>query len=355
MKRTGLPYINNAKAVLLTASVNLAIVFLLYWPDGISYRGVLWDSLICAAITTAIDLWVVFVQLLKLRWGGQIPTQVPVSPFMQRLPSNPFLLGVLFTTVFGMLAVGANAAILWFFERQHLAFVPWLAYKLVYSTILSVIITEYCVFRYVQPDWVDARVASSGSQIVLKPVRNPLPKVSLLKEVYASVTGNLATNMIAGLAFGGVAIASDGSVFITPTTVEGVPISGLIFGLIVGVLVTRSVLQEIRRQIPVADLPDSQPLTLDKRFTWMPKGNVTLTLFVCVCMMVFSSVALWALMKLFDLPVMNVYQYAVFITVYASIVSKLLSYVLVRRCTQPDYLRYMQKRGKGQSVDCSPV
>lgn len=346
MRSISLPYIDNAKAVLLTVAVNLGIVFAFYWPHGIAYEGVLWDSLICAAVTTAIDLWIVYARLLKLRATGQMPAQVPVSRLMQRLPQNPLALGLVFTAVFGALTVGVNAAILWFFGLARMAFVPWLAYKLVYSTVLSVIVTEYCVFRYVQPDWAPAQPRREGAQTDLRPVKDPFPKVSVIKEMYGSVTGNIATNMIVGLALGGITAAPGGAVTIPPTTREGIPITGLIFGLIVGILVTRGVMKGVDAMILAQGPEGLKAAVPDRRFTWMPKGKGALTLLVCACMMVFSAVALWALMTLFDIPVMNLYQYAVFITVYASIISKPLSYVLLRRCTQSDYIGRVLKKAK---------
>ncbi len=342
-QKVSLPYVNNALAVLATVVVNLGVVFLFNWPGGITYPGVLLDSVICAAITTAIDMCIVYPRMKKMRAAGSLPTQVPVSAFMQRLPRNPLALGVVYLLVFGALTVGANALVLWFFGVRDMAFVPWLSYKLLYSTVLSAKITEYIVFRCVQPDWASAAggAAKTQADAAAVPVKNPLPKISVFKEMYASVTGNIAMNIIIGTALGGVVIAEGGAVVIHPTTVQGIPITGLVFGLIVGVLVTNGVVNEINRAIlapargakPAGQLPPP-----DKRFTWMPKRKIPLMCLVCACMMLFSSVALWVIMKLLGLSVMNFYQFTVFITVYASVVSKPLSYVLTRRCTQPDYI-----------------
>jgi len=57
--------------------------------------------------------------------------------------------------------------------------------------------------------------------------------------------------------------------------------------------------------------------------------------------MIFSAVMLPVIMTIFDKPVLNFYQYSVFITAYAAVVSKPLSYVLTKRCLQPDYIRYI--------------
>ena len=343
MKKASLPYIDNAKAVLLTVAINLGVVFLFH-RSGITFRGVLVDSLICAVILVVVDLWIVYVHLLKLRARGLMPTQVPVSALMQKLPQNPFALGVIYAVIFGAVVVGVNAAILWVFGKQSMTFASWLVYKIVYTTYLSVKVTEYCIFRYVQPDWANAGPAGAEAKPDLKPVKDPLPKIGVFAAMYGGVTGNIATNMIFGLITGGVTIASDGSVISSPTTVAGVPIGGMIFGLILGTLVTNGVVKDINAAILAsgAAIPEDSPS--DKRFSWMPKGKGMLMVLVCVCTMVFSAFALWFAMTLFGISVMNAYQYAIFISAYATIISKPLSYVLVRRCTQPDYALYEQKR-----------
>ena len=62
--------------------------------------------------------------------------------------------------------------------------------------------------------------------------------------------------------------------------------------------------------------------------------------------MLFSAVALRAVLDLFGLALLNFYQVVVFITTYAAIISKPLVFVLTRRCMQPDYIRHtLQKAG----------
>ncbi len=338
LKKIGLPYIDNAKAVLITVVVNLGAVLLFNWPGGITFGGVVWDSLLCAAITTAVDLWIVYPRMKRMRAGGAMPAEVPVRKFMQRLPQNPWALGVLYAAGFGVLTVGLNALILWFFGIREMAFWPWMVYKLIYATLLSIKITEYCIFRYVQPDWANT-TGTEVSSVPARPVKNPLPKVSVFQEMFGSVTGNIALNILIGTALGGVVLGPDSSVVIRPTTVEGIPITGLIFGLITGILVTNGVAREINAIILSSGPAILEGATKDKRFSWMPLRRGSLMGLVCVCTMLFSAVALWAVMRLFGIAVMNFYQYVVFMTVYATLLSKPLSYVLIRRCMQPDYMR----------------
>lgn len=342
MRKVGLPYVDNARAVLITLVVNLGIVFA-FNRQGVDYRGVLLDSFFCAIVTTAVDLWIVYASLKRMRAAGEMPSQVPESAFMQRLPQNPLALGVLYAAGFGALAVVVNGAILRFFDMREMAFVPWLAYKLVYATVLSVKIAEWCVFRYVQPDWAGADGGSEGMP-PSTPVKNPLPRIGVFKEIYGSVTGNIAMNILMGSALGGVRVGEGSTVVIAPTTIEGIPITGLVFGLLVGILVTRGVAGEMDAAIAASNPEVPEGMASDRRFAWMPMRRAALTSLVCACVMVFSSVVLPAVMRLFDLSVMNFYQFTVFITVYATLVGKPLSSVLIRRCTQPDYVRYVLRK-----------
>ncbi len=334
MKNIRLPYIDNAKAVIATLAVNTGVVFLFQWPDGITYRGLVWDSLICVLVTVTIDMWMVYGNLKKMRSAGKMPAQVPVSRFMQKLPQNPAALGALYFLGFGAMTVGGNMLITKFFGIQDMAFVPWMTYKLIYSTALSITVVNYCIFRYVQPDWA---AGGTGTQ----PVRNPIPKIGLFKEIYGSVTGNIAMNIIIGSLLGGAVLAPDGSVILRPTTIQGIPITGLVFGLIVGILVTGGVVKVLNKGILATDPVLLKEAAGNKWFSWMPMRRGSLTCFVCVCVMVFSAAALPAVMMLFGMSAMNFYQFTIFITLYATVISKPLSYVLTRRCMQPDYIGYI--------------
>ena len=341
-KKISLPYIDNAKAVIITIVINLGVVFLFFWPDGVNYSGALLDSLICAVITTAINMSIVCIGLKKLRTQGQMPVNVPISPFMQKLPKNPVALGLIYAAAFGALTVLVNGGILWFFDLKNMTFVPWMTYKLIYTTVLSVKIVDFCIFRYVQPDCANA---GQEKEYTGKPVKDPTPKVGVFKEMFGSVTMNIALNLIFGSALGGVIVTPESAVVIYPTTVEGIPITGLIFGFIVGVLVTRGVTKSIDAAILSNTSAEVELPPPDKRFTWLPKRKVSLTCLVCACAMIFSAVALWGIMTLFEIGIMNFFQFVIFISVYAGIVSKPIAYTLVRRCTQPDYITYKLKKG----------
>ena len=362
-KKVRLPYSNNAVAVLITVVINVAVVFIFAWPGGTTLMGAVLDTIVCVVITVIVNMLIVYPNMEKTRALGAMPAHVPENKFMQKLPSNPFLLGVVYVLFFGVITVGLNALILWFFEMTTMEFVPWMTYKLIYSTVLSIKITEYCIYRFVQPDWAlandsgktrqDTSAASNRESIASDTVKDPLPKISIFAEMFGSVTSNIAMNILIGSLLGGVVLTEGDIVAIMPTTVEGIPITGLVFGLIVGILVTRGVVKAVNQGIvapvspsapgsegnPPAETPSELP-PADKRFTWMPKGLVPLTCLICVCTMAFSAVMLPLIMTLFGATVFNFYQFTIFITIYASLLSKPLSYILVKRCMQPDYIAY---------------
>ena len=335
-----LPYANNTRALCITVVINMACVFLFQYPHGITFHGVLQDSMVYGGITTAITLVIIYPRLRAMRDMRAIPRQTPESRFMQRLPANPVLLGCIYAGFFGLLTLGINALVLGFFGIERLGFMQWLVYKLIFSTVLSIKIAECCIFRYIQPDWAGEETRSDRPD---PSVKNPFPKIGVLRAMYSSVAANIAMNIIIGSVLGGVRGASDGTVVIHPTTVQSIPITGLVFGLIAGVLVTTSVLKKMNAAI-LASLPAPDTTATASRFlAWMPVRNLPLVLCASLCVMAFSSVTLWALMAFFGVSVMNFYQFTIFITVYASIISRPLSALLVRRCLQPDYILYAHR------------
>ena len=347
MQPVRLPFIDNTKAVLVTIAINGAAVFLCNWPDGITYSGVMWDSCFCAVITTTINMWIVYPTLRRMRALGRMPARVPESAFMQRLPQNPIVLGAVYAIAFAALAIGFNALILRLFGIREMAFAPWAVYKLIYTTVLSVKIVECCIFRFVQPDWTNAghyATPATEKELPVMPVRNPLPKIGIFKEMFGSITVNLAMNIIIGSLLGGITVAADGSVVILPTTAAGMSITGLVFGLIVGILVTNGVITSMNATI-LASYPMMPATTVtDKWLAWMPIGRIGLMCLMSMCLMAFSSLVLRWILVLFGIPLLNFYQFTVFITVYAAIVSKPLSFILTRRCAQQDYIRHTLKQ-----------
>lgn len=358
---TRLPYINNAKAVMVTLVINVACVFFFNYPSGVTFDGVMLDSIYCAIITSILNMAIIYPALRKKRAMRDMPLEVPVSALMQKLPANPVLLAALYAACFTALTVAANWAVFRFFHIERMAFAPWLVYKLIYATLLSAKIVEYCIFRYVQPDWAGPETRRATPD---ETVKNPLPGISLLPAVYGSVTGNIATNIVNGTILGGVRVLDNQEVVIYPTRVEGIHIGGMIFGLLCGALITNAVLRAVKAAVLSGDPLVLQLASGDKKIPWFPKKRIPLTCFICAITMAFSVVALRSIWGLFDIRIMNFYQYVIFITVYAALVSKPISALLAWRCRQPDYIRYVldhnpnsddaRKKTKAATDDASP-
>ena len=344
--RIALPYVDNAKAILLTIAINVAVVLVFFWPDGVVFNDILIDSFVCVVITVIADMAVVRTKLKKLRAAGQMPSQVPVSSLMQRLPQNPVALTAVYIAIFAPLTVGGTAALLMFFDMTEMSFVPWMTYKILFAVILSVIVTEYCIFRYVQPDWANADGTGAGSQNFVRPVKDPLPKVSLLRELYGSVTGYIALNLVRGVIMGSVAVTA-GSVIIDPTAADAMFLRGLIFGFMTGFLVTNGVLRKMNGAV-AASSPET--MTGDRWFAWMPVRRFPLVLLMSVCMSIFTCAAFGAFMAVFGIPELNFFHFIIFITIYAMVMGRPLSYVVMRRCMQPDYVRHRLEGKESDAV-----
>ena len=346
-KRVALPYINNISAVLITVVINLVIVFFVSWPGGMSFLAVMIETACCAVITVVVNMILVYRKMKMIRNTGDMPTEVPLSNLMQRLPKNPFALSAVCFVGFAVIMVAINALILSAFGMQYLDFWPWVAYKIIYTTLLSIKITEFIIFRYVQPDWANTGDTIQGAKEDGQKegkegtVKNPLPKFSIFSEMFGSVATNAVINLLLGLATGSVIIGADQSVFINPTTIEAIPITGVVFGIITGVLVTNISMKTANATLLSQDkqtFAGIEKAPSDKRFSWMPKRKVSMTIVICILMMILSAVILWSVMALFEIEVMNFYQFVVFVTVYAAIMSKPLQYIIVKRCSQPDYI-----------------
>lgn len=336
-KRSSLPYMDNWKAILLTALINLASTLVFQFSEGrITRSAVIRDSLICGVLTVIIDVAVVYVDMKRRRARGLLPANVPVSARMQRLPKNPALLALVYMPISAAVIALINWGVMALFGIESFGRWNWLVYKLLYACLLSAKIIEYCIFRFVQPDWAgEARAIADAN------VKNPLPKISTLKEMYASISANIAMNMIIGTALGGAVVGEGQTVLIYPTYASGIWVTGLIFGFLTGVLLTRGVLGAIKQLIAGDALPQELPPP-DCRLCWLPKSDLALTAVVCAAIMTMSVVLLPLQMWVLGVSVMNFYQFCILITAYGSFVGHVFSKLLTARCLQSDYVAWVR-------------
>jgi len=338
MNSSRLPYVNNAKAVFVTLALNLLAVLLLT-RGGVGVTEVMLDAVLTVIATTVINFLIVYPQLKRLRAAGQLPQHLPPSRLMQKLPQNPILLGVICVILFSVLMLALNWMILTFFGISQLALLPWLVYKLIFAAVLSIKIVDFIIYRYVQPDWAVAPLGIDGEPIDPATVRRPLPKVSLAKELFTGITTNVLLNLVIGTLLGGALLHADGSMTLLPTTVEGIGISGLIFGLIMGTLISRAVLKGVRQAI-WAQGPDALTAASSNRwFTWLPTRTIPLMIITVLATMLFSMVALPTILRVFNKPFLNFLQFSVLITIYSTLLGRPIAYLLTKRAIQRDFVQ----------------
>lgn len=228
-----LPYIDNA----WTVSATLFLNALLTWIFGLQRYGVrdiVIDAVICALLTTAIDVLVVWKLIKRARSRGMLPKEIPVRRWVMFLPKNlPGLIAVL-GLFFAVLCVGVNYTIFTWYGFESWTFHQFLVYKLVYSLILSERIVSLCILRFVQPDCESKEDGPKTETPVDQAVKNPIPSLSGMKELFSSISTNLALQLYFNPHLG--EYAADGPRSIV---VEGVVVS-VITSFIVVILVAKT-------------------------------------------------------------------------------------------------------------------
>ncbi len=333
----GLPYLNNVWVITLTVVINLACAFIFFGRPIVLF-DVLADLFICGIITSFINVYAVRYLLDKASQRGEIPADVPASPFMMHLPKNPFALALLFALCFGLIMVLISWLLILFFEITEFRFVPFLVWKIIYSCVLSAVIIEYVIFRFVQSDCLDRKtVTYEGTENV----KNPLPRMSTFRTVFDSVVANLGMNLTFGLLFGGVVIQGT-SVLIKPTLGSSIWISGIFFGILTCAMGVAPVVNATNEQIlsrlaTNGSAAEDSFIPKNRGLSWMPKSKVGLTLFMCIPVSIISAVCLSLVAWIFGFDELNFYQFTIVITAWGMLAARFITKIVLARCLQPDY------------------
>ena len=333
-----LPYMENRTGILVTIVVNLLCAFVFQSFGGALTRGdVVADAVVCGAVTAVIDFVFLWRLMSRRNSAGLLPGEVPVSRLMQRLPRTFLPLLIFLVLFFAVLTGVLMCCFLFVFGIESMDFGRWLVFKLLYAAFLSAKVLEFVIFCLVQPDLNSAaRGAVSCCGFDSQEVRNPLPKFSSFKEVYANITANIAMNVIVGSLLGGVVTNSDGSLLIYPSKASGMWLTGIIFGIITSVILTRAIFKNVRENLgdttdeelaALAQLPAGNGLA-----ELLPRRSFPLTIVVCVITAGVSAVLAPLIFWFFGIEQMNFYQFCLFITAYGMGVSKFLSRILLARC-----------------------
>jgi len=170
-------------------------------------------------------------------------------------------------------------------------------------------------------------------------------------ELFRGAQLNILLTLLISAAFGSVRFQPGGVLIVDPTLTDYIWITGLIFGLILGVLVTRGTVKGFRAAVAAAgpdaaeatsDAPTHSGATLTRTYPFLPRKTWALTVAVCVIAMALSMVALPTILRVFHIAQLNFAQFIVFITLYSWLISKLFSYLLVKRMLLPDYMNQLR-------------
>ncbi len=339
--RTELPYLNNLPMALLVAGINLALAFVFQYGRLLAMEDLLIDVAICGLVTAFTSLGYARWAVEKRRRQGALPSQVPVSTFMQNLPKAYLPLSILTGLASSVLMAAVTWALLRFYPETAYSFPRFLVWKIGYASWLAAKVIEFGIFRYVQPDCVKP---GDPSQEGRQTVKNPLPRKEMLARLYTSVTADFGMNLLIGLALGGTQIQGD-LVLIMGVSQEGVLITGLILGLIISILMIKPTLASVQQIAYAGDLPPAQS---KNPWSLLPSSPWALTGIFLLPTMILSALSFWAIMYFFGFESLNFFQFFIIRTAYTKLLSRLLERLAIQRYRQ---LPWSKRQARQERVE----
>lgn len=325
-----LPYINHWTTIGITAGINVVCVLLSFgFRQGITESNFLINIFICGFLTTVIDAVCARFYIVRLRRNGQLPGVVPTPRLIRLLPKNGALLALTLGVFFGFASYGVNLALIRFFGIAEYTLWRIVVWQALFACGLSSVVMQLVVLRMVQPDCaLPGQPEQKGTVTIL----NPLPRFAALKNWFNTVTSDFGFNLVMGMAFGGVVILEQ-KVVIYPTTLQGIGLSSVIFGVIVALRmvapVTKSIAQmRVRGELP----PYEKPNVFLSR---LPKSYRLFSLVLTIPTILVSYLVLSGVLTLFDFQVLNFFQYFIIRTIFVAILTKATIALAVARYRQP--------------------
>lgn len=331
VKKMQLPYMNNATAIILTLAINLAIMLAINWGKSFGLADVLLDAAICGVTTAVINIFFVRRYVTRALQKKALPANLPVSPMMMRLPKNPILFALLCALFFGTMTPLINGLIFKFYDFEVLRFGQMLVCKLLYACFLSAKILEVAIYRYVQPDVTGISPAADVPPSPL--IKQPLPRISTVQQLYNSWLTDFGMNMVIGLALGGTIISSDDYVMIAPTLLSGILVGGIISGIIITFMVVPSLAKKIAAAVNNGEIP-----RLSERnpgVDWLPKNNWLLAGALCIPIILITMTVFTAVLSFFNFESLNFFQFFFIRTAYTAVLVKALVPLMLIRYRQP--------------------
>lgn len=316
---------------MLTVAINVLFAFVFFWGRKIEQIDVISDSVMCGITTSFISVYIAYFAIRKLRRAGALPAQAPESEFMKALPGNPLGLALVLALIFCVATPFVNSLLLAFYGITDFTFPRFVFWKAVYSFVLSMILLEVAVLRFVQSDCDEP---GQPPQTGADAVRNPLPRAAALKSWFGSVTSDFGFNMISGLLLGGTQII-DGSVVIFPSTLSGIGVSAVVLGLIVSLRMTLPLAKSIRSSALDGSLP---PLEReDKWLSWLPGSPAGFAAALFPLVAALAYIVFGSIMTLFDFQVLNFFQFFILRSIFMALLTKAVVWLAVRRWRQPSF------------------
>ncbi len=314
-----LPYVDNARTISLTLLLNLLLPWI-FRLDRYGVRDIVVDAVICAILTVAIDVVIVWRGVRKARAAGAVPKEVPVSKFMMRLPKTPLGLIAVFGIFFTVLCAGFNYSVFTWYGFESWTFGQFLLYKLVYSLILSERIVSLSILRLVQPDCRESDADHASPTI--QPVKNPLPSLSGIQEIFSMVSANLALQLLFNPYIGQYTVGGDRSII-----AEGIIGSVITCFIVVGMIA--KTLEIARANGEFDKIPPNRWLVFLPKNRWI---------FALLCSLVAAPVAVAifvGLFRFYGFESWTFYEFFWIKIAYLTVLSNILVAFSMRRFTQP--------------------
>ncbi len=314
-----LPYIGNARTVSLTLLLNLLLSWL-FRLDRYGALDIVVDAVICALLTVAIDIAVVWRGVRKAKAAGAVPAEVPISRLMMLLPKTPLGLIAVLGLLFAVLCAVVNTTVFSWYGFESWTFGQFLLYKLVYSLILSERIVSLGILRLVQPDCRESNDEHTSAPA--QPVKNPLPSLSGVQELFSTVSANLALQLFFNPYLDRYTVGGDRSII-----AEAVIGSAVTCFIVVGMMAKTL---DMARANGEFNVPPNRLLMFFPRNRW---------LFALGCALLagpIGAAVFVGLFRFYGFESWTFYEIFWVKIAYLTVLSKVLVAFSLRRFTQPD-------------------
>ena len=319
--KLALPYVDNVRTISITLLLNVLLTWC-FRLHQYEVRDIVIDAVICAWLTTVINVLIVWRCIRKARSAGAIPNEVPVNKAMMLLPKNRLgLIGVL-GTFFTVLCVGINYTVFTWYSFESWTYEQFLLFKLVYSLILSERIVSLCILRLVQPDCEKPKV--DPITVIAQPIKNPLPSISGIRELFSTISVNLILQLYSNPYIDKYTIDGDRSIIM-----EGTIASAVTCFIVIGIITKTLDMARVNGEFNV---PQNRFLTLLPRNRW---------LFALICALITAPITgllFISLFKFYGFTSWTFYEFLWIKTVYLLVLGKILVAIALRRFTQPDII-----------------